>query len=102
VISVPLVLEYEDVLMRQLRELTYTADELRDLLDFVCAHSKPQPIYYLWRPLLPDPQDDLVLEVAVAARCDTIVTFNERDFVGADQFGVGIRTPGAFLREINS
>jgi putative PIN family toxin of toxin-antitoxin system len=102
VISVPLVLEYEQVLMRQLEHLTYTAGEVRELLDFVCAHARPQPIYYLWRPLLPDPGDDLVLEVAVAARCDTIVTFNVRHFAGADQFGLGLQTPGAFFREIKS
>jgi len=102
VISVPLVLEYEDALMRHLDELAYTRDEIRELLDFVCAHARPQPIYYLWRPLLPDPEDDHVLEVAVAARCDTIVTFNVRDFSGADQFGVVLRTPGAFYKEIKS
>jgi putative PIN family toxin of toxin-antitoxin system len=102
VISVPLVLEYEDALMRHLTEFVYTAEDVQELLDFVCAHGRPQPIYYLWRPLLPDPGDDHVLEVAMAARCDTIVTFNVRHFAGAEQFGVGIRTPGAFYREIKS
>lgn len=102
VISVPLVLEYEDAALRQLDSLVYTADEVREILDFICWAAEPQAIYYLWRPLLPDPKDDLVLEAAVAGRCDTIVTFNERDFRGAEQFGIRIQTPRRFLEEVES
>lgn len=40
----------------------------------------------------------MVLELAVEARCEIIVTHNLRDFVGAEQFGIQVRTPGAFLR----
>jgi hypothetical protein len=61
---------------------------------------RPRAIHYLWRPFLPDPKDDLVLEAAVAGRCDTIVTFNRRDFRGVEQFGLRIRTPREFLEEL--
>jgi hypothetical protein len=44
-----------------------------------------------------DPADDLVLEIAVAGGCDTIVTFNARDFVGSARFGIRIATPAEFL-----
>lgn len=102
VVSVPLALEYEDALMRRAHQLVYSPDELSEILDFIIGHSEPQPIYYLWRPFLQDPHDDHVLEVAVSGRCDTIVTFNQRDFRGADQFGLRVQTPGLFLREIQS
>jgi predicted nucleic acid-binding protein len=55
----------------------------------------------MWRPSLPDPKDHHVLEIAVAARCDTIVTFNRADFPDVDRFGIRLQTPGAFLKEIN-
>jgi putative PIN family toxin of toxin-antitoxin system len=102
VISVPLVLEYEDAALRQIDALAYTPDEVREIIDFVCWAGEATPIYYLWRPFLPDPKDDLVLEAAVAGRCDTIVTFNQRDFKGVDKFGLQIRTPRAFLEELET
>jgi putative PIN family toxin of toxin-antitoxin system len=100
VISVPLVLEYEEASHRQIDALPYSIDEVDEIIDFVCAHSEPQAVYYLWRPLLPDPEDDHVLEVAVAGRCDTIVTFNQRDFRGAELFGIQVLTPSSFLKEM--
>jgi len=102
VISVPLVLEYEDAALRQIDALIYTTDEVREIIDFLCWAGETTSIYYLWRPFLPDPKDDLVLEAAVAGRCDTIVTFNQRDFKGVDKFGIQVRTPGAFLEELES
>jgi predicted nucleic acid-binding protein len=54
----------------------------------------------LWRPFSRDPKDDMVLELAVAARCEVIITFNKRDFHGAESFGIGVLTPGEFLRKI--
>ena len=47
--------------------------------------------------MLPDADDDLVLEVAVAGDVDFIVTHNVRDFKAAQEFGIGILTPKAFL-----
>ncbi len=39
----------------------------------------------------------MVLELAVAAECDMIVTHNARDFGGAEQFGINVVDPGSFL-----
>jgi hypothetical protein len=39
----------------------------------------------------------MLLELAVAARCQSIVTYNVRDFVGADRFGISVVEPGPFL-----
>jgi putative PIN family toxin of toxin-antitoxin system len=99
-LSVPLFLEYEEVCKRQLDEFELTERDLQDVLDFLCRAAKRTPVYFLWRPFLKDASDDMVLELAVSAGSDYIVTYNLADFEGADQFGVGVRTPGAFLREI--
>jgi predicted nucleic acid-binding protein len=56
----------------------------------------------IWRPCLSDPDDDHVLEVAVAGRCDGIVTFNLRDFAGTERFGLWIETPKDFLNRIGA
>jgi len=99
-VSVPLVLEYESVAKRQARELGLTFDDVDDVLDYVCSIAEPHEIFYLWRPFLSDPRDDLVLELAVEANADFIVTHNLRDFVGVEQFGVEALSPGAFLRHL--
>jgi putative PIN family toxin of toxin-antitoxin system len=99
-LSVPLALEYEDVLHRQSSSLGLTREDVTDLVDALCALSQHHEIYYLWRPLLRDVKDELILELAVAARCSHIVTYNRRDFVGVEQFGIRVVTPKEFLQEI--
>jgi predicted nucleic acid-binding protein len=41
---------------------------------------------------LPDPDDEFVLELAVASRADCIITHNLKDFAGAGRFGVAVVT----------
>ncbi len=96
-VSVPLVLEYEAVARRQARELGLTHADVDAVVDFVCMQAHHRKIFYLWRPFLRDPNDDMVLEVAVEAQCTYIVTFNTRDFSGVEQFGLRTVTPGEFL-----
>lgn len=96
-VSVPLVLEYEAVARAHARELGLTHEDIDDVLDYLCAVGHRRQIFYLWRPFLRDPRDDMVLEVAVEAACDFIVTFNLRDFAGVDRFGLRAITPGQFL-----
>ncbi|MFT5144509.1 MAG: putative nucleic acid-binding protein [Rhodothermales bacterium] len=57
-----------------------------------------QDIYFLWRPVLSDPRDDMVLEVGIASAADAIVTFNERDFRKASTFDIAIVTPLDYLK----
>ena len=101
-VSVPLVLEYEDVLLRHLAATALDEEDLRSIIDYMCSIAVRQEIFFLWRPLLRDPGDDLVLELAVAADCDAIVTHNVRDFGGASRFGVRVLNPGEFLRQLRS
>jgi putative PIN family toxin of toxin-antitoxin system len=100
VLSVPLVLEYEDVLLRQIPSMGMRTGDVDVVLDYLCSIAELKKVFFLWRPFLPDPKDDLVLELAVAAGCSAIVTFNERDFRGTDKFGIQVLTPAAFLKEI--
>lgn len=100
VVSVPLVLEYQDAMARAADANELSNQDIEDILDFFVSVSLRQKIFYLWRPLLKDAEDDHVLEVAVAARADYIVTFNIRDFKGVDTFGVKSITPQHFLQII--
>lgn len=99
-ISVPLVLEYEYVAKRLLKETSLTEQDIDDIIDYLSAVAKRQQISYLWRPFLKDAKDDMIVELAVAASCDFIVTYNKGDFRGVRRFGVRVVTPREFLEEI--
>ena len=99
-VSVPLVLEYEGALIRHVSATALDDGDVQDVIDYICSVAVRQEIFYLWRPNLRDPGDDLVLELAVAANCDAIVTHNFRDFAGVGRFGLRLLTPGEFLREL--
>jgi putative PIN family toxin of toxin-antitoxin system len=102
VVSVPLILEYEDVLKRLDHELGLSIEDIRNVLDYLCQIARRQSIFYLWRPFLPDPKDDMVLEVAVAGEADAIVTFNRKDFIGIERFGLELLTPPEFVKMIGA
>jgi hypothetical protein len=51
--------------------------------------------------MLPDPDDDRILEVAVRTG-SPIVTFNVRDFRGADRFGIRTMSPAELLGVIGA
>ncbi len=86
VVSVPLVLEYESVAKRQRTSIGLTDEDIENILDYACSVSRHQKIFYLWRPYLADPKDDMVLEPAVASEADFIITHNLRDFEGIEKF----------------
>jgi len=101
-LSVPLVLEYEEVLGRELPHLQVTGTAVEALLDFHCTVATRHQIFFLWRPYLPDPDDDMILELAVTARCECIVTYNLQDFVSIERFALRVLTPGTFLQQIGA
>ncbi len=99
-LSVPLILEYEEVAKRYLNEILLSLQDIEDILDFLCDMAHQHEIYYLWRPDLKDPKDDLVLELAVKSGSQYIITFNQRDFRGSERFDVQTLTPGEFLKRL--
>ena len=94
-LSVPLLFEYEDVLARA--RLGLDANAVEDVLDYLCAVSIRQDVHFLWRPYLRDPRDDMVLELAVGSASAAIITYNLRDFVGLERFGIRAVSPRQYL-----
>lgn len=96
-ISVPLILEYEAVAKRIIDQTALNQSDIDDIIDYICGIANHLKIFYLWRPFLKDANDDMVLELAVAANCDVIVTYNKDDFDGVEQFNVLLMTAKEFL-----
>ena len=100
-VTTPLVFEYEAVLHRPgLLPATFAASDITGFLDWLVQVSSRHRVHYLWRPLLPDPHDDLVLEAALASFCRYIITFNLNDFRGAADLGVVVLSPFQFLNHL--
>lgn len=78
---------------RHAEQLGLAETEVTGLVDYLCAIGHRQEIHFLWRPMLRDPRDEAMLELAVAARCRAVITHNIRDFEGAGRFGVAVLTP---------
>jgi predicted nucleic acid-binding protein len=72
-------------------------------LDALVALVEPVEAWFLWRPQLRDPGDELVLEAAANGRAAALVTFNRRDFrPAAARFGVEVLLPAEAIRRVNA
>ncbi len=99
-ISVPVLLEYEDAIKRDKTNIKLKKTEIDDILNYICFIAEQRRIFYLWRPFLRDPKDDMFLELAVESESDYLITFNEKDFQGIETFGIKVLTPKEFLKVI--
>ncbi len=100
-VSVPLMLECEAVLTRpeHLDASGLCGEDSGVLLDAVARVAEPIRLAFLWRPALPDPDDDMVLETAVNGRARFLVTLNARHFrTAAEKFAVRVVSPGDAVR----
>lgn len=100
---VPLCLEYEAVCLRpvHVEAAGLAFADTATFLDTVVALVQPVDVWFLWRPQLRDPGDELVLEAAVNGQAEAIVSFNARDFLPATRrFGVAVIPPRDALRSL--
>ena len=71
-------------------------------LRYLASIAHLQDVHYLWRPFLRDPDDDMVLECAVASGSRYLVTHNVRDFARITSLGISPVTPAEFLDMLRS
>ena len=99
--TAPLCLEYEAVCARpeHVEPAGFGPGDLAVFLDALVASVEPVEAWFLWRPQLRDPGDELVSEAAVNGQAEAVVTFNRRDFLpGASRFGVEVLLPAEAIR----
>lgn len=93
-------MEYEEVAKRPGLLPHLDSPKIDAILDLICFRAVEQRIYFLWRPFLPDPDDDMLVELAVAAQVRYIVTSNLSDLSPACSLGIEVLEPRDFLRII--
>ena len=79
-----------------------TVDMALGFVRYLASVAHLQDVHFLWRPLLRDPYDDMVLECAVASGCEFIVTHNVKDFRRVEELNVRAITPADFLNRLRS
>ena len=103
--TVPLFLEYESVCSRAEHILAAGIQpaDVTAFLDRLVELVVPVEPWFLWRPQLRDPGDELVFEAAVNGHADVLVTFNRRDYLpAAERFGLPLVLPGEILWKVVS
>jgi putative PIN family toxin of toxin-antitoxin system len=103
--SVSLFMEYESVCLRSERREAAGLDAHQTgvFLDGLARIVEPVEVHFLWRPQLRDPADELVLEAAVNASAQALLTFNLRHFAKAvERFNLNVALPGPFLRSLKN
>ncbi len=97
-----LLTEFEAVMKREglLQGCALTDTEREALLDAFFSVCEWVPVFFPWRPNLPDEGDNHLIELAVAGTATTVVTQNVRDLRGGQlRFPqLGVETPAEFLK----
>lgn len=88
VLSVPLLFEYEEVCKRPGMIPHLKNQQIDIILNQICSRSLEQKVFFRWRPFLPDPSDDMLVELAIASGVKHIVTGNLKHFEPAKQLGI--------------
>lgn len=101
-ISVPLVLEYEAVLKREVHLMGGNPGEVDRLIARLASLANRRFIHFRWRPFLQDPDDDCLLELAVAVGGAIIVTHNAANFLRARTLGIQVMSPREFVSFIEA
>jgi putative PIN family toxin of toxin-antitoxin system len=99
-ISTTLILEYEEILKREQDRLNLNDQDIDNLIEGICTIANQRSIFYLWRPVAKDPDDDFLIDLAVECQASFIITYNRKDLEAAEKFGVKLLTPKQFLQHI--
>jgi len=102
-VSVPVFLEYRDVLSRPntLQDLRLSLQEIEAVFRFIAYIARPIQVRFLMRPHLRDENDNMFVDLAFASSSKYLITNNVRDFLHAAELkfdGYEVVTPGEFVR----
>ena len=80
----------------------FSDEDIESVINYLCKIGKQVKIFYLWRPFLKDPFDDHIIEAALTANCKYIITYNKKDFLEVEQFGISVLTPYDFMQRLGT
>lgn len=102
VLSNHLLFEYEEVLKRQAPQLGISLEDVDDVLNAICARAEECLLLPGWQPILSDPDDEPLVQLAIESGARRIVSHNVRDLWPAAQLGVELLQPREFLDKLRT
>jgi putative PIN family toxin of toxin-antitoxin system len=100
VLSNHLLFEYEEILKRQALELGLSLADVDQLLNGICASGEECFLSHSWQPILSDPDDEPLVQLAIESDAFRIVSHNVRHLRPAVQLGVELLRPREFLDKL--
>ena len=101
-VSNHLVHEYEEILKARRAELGLSLDDVDQLLNAVCARAEEWPLAHGWEPILHDPDDEPLIQLAVESGANCVITHNIRHLAPARSLGIEVLKPGGFLAKLRA
>jgi predicted nucleic acid-binding protein len=99
-VSNHLLFEYEEILKRDAALLGLSLNDVDEVLNAICARAEEWPLTHDWHPILADPDDEPLVQLAVESAARRIVTHNVRDLQSATHLGVEVLVPREFLAKL--
>lgn len=96
-VSNHLVHEYEEILKANNQELSLSLEDADEILNAICARAEEWPLQPGWLPILTDPDDEPLVQLACESAANRIVTYNTRHLAPASRLGIEVLKPGQFL-----
>lgn len=97
VLSNHLIFEYEEILKREAADLSLSLDDVDQILNALCARGEEWPLTHNWEPVLPDPDDEPLVQLARESGALVIVTHNTRHLQPATKLGIQVLKPREFV-----
>ena len=97
VLSNTVLTEYEEILNREARTLGLASERINNLLDALCVLAEPRYLSGVWHPVLTDPDDEMLVHLAVESGADYLISHNVRHLEPARRLGVNLLEPREFL-----
>ncbi len=97
-VSTALMYEYEEILKDASKGLELTLQDVDLAIAAICNIANFHPIFFLWRPMLKDADDEFLVDLAFKAQADFIITYNQKDLQAVEKFGIQVVTPKQFLQ----
>lgn len=102
ILSNHLVHEYEEILKANRAGLGLSLDDVDQLLNAICARAEEWPLAHGWVPILQDPEDEPLVQLAVESGAKRVITHNVRDLVPARSLGIEVLKPVEFLAKLKA